>query len=85
MTPEVKKQRTEKIIELLRPMIERAISINEDTPSGIEIHKPIAFLLEKFNTGKYYGTIEMKITGTSIHNPTENNVTHRLDMSYQIE
>lgn len=62
--------------------LKKAIKINEQSPSdsGIDLLRALIFILQKYNTGNYYGTIALKITGTMIQNPRELEVTHRLEV-----
>lgn len=61
----------------------KATEIHKTDPTNIEPHKAVLFFLKKYNTGKYYGTIALKITGAQVQNPKELEVTHRLDLQYE--
>jgi len=62
--------------------LEKALKINDQSPkdSGIDLLRSLIFVLQKYNTGNYYGTIALKFTGTMIQNPREIEVTHRLEV-----
>jgi len=45
---------------------------------GCPMWMNILFLLEQFNSGKYYGTIEIKILGTSVNDAREKEKTHKM-------
>jgi len=62
--------------------LKKAIKINEQSPkdSGIDLFRALIFVLQKYNSGNYYGTIALKFTGTMIQNPRELEVTHRLEV-----
>lgn len=62
--------------------LKKAIKINEQSPkdSGIDLLRALIFVLQKYNSGNYYGTIALKFTGTMIQNPRELEVTHRLEV-----
>ncbi|MCR4284676.1 MAG: hypothetical protein NUV97_01365 [archaeon] len=49
---------------------------------GIPIYKNILYVLEKYNTKSYYGTLNIKITGPSCFDIKESEVTHKLDNQY---
>jgi hypothetical protein len=63
--------------------LEKAALIHQTDPTNIEPHKAILFFLKKYNTGRYYGTIALKITGAQVQNPKELEVTHRLDLQFE--
>jgi hypothetical protein len=62
--------------------LKKAIKINEQSPkdSGIDLFRALIFVLQRYNSGNYYGTIALKFTGTMIQNPRELEVTHRLEV-----
>ena len=49
---------------------------------GTPIWMSILFMLQKFNTGKYYGTLELKILGMSVNDVKEKEVTYKLQERY---
>jgi hypothetical protein len=74
----------EKARSLIMEKLEKSFEVNKDAPTGVPIHKAICFLLDKYNRGNYYGTINIKIVGTSVQSPRENDVTHKLDLNYEV-
>ncbi len=55
----------------LMDKISAAIKLNvlEGADSGAEIEKIFTFMLEYINTGSFYGTFEVKVTGTHMKEP----------------
>lgn len=72
----------EKLNNSVIQALKKAEEVHKTNPGSLEPHKALLFFLEKYNTGSYYGTIALKITGSEAHNPKELEVTHRLDHKY---
>lgn len=49
---------------------------------GCPMWMNILFLLDRFNSGKYYGTIEIKVLGTSVNDAKEKEKTHKMREIY---
>jgi len=49
---------------------------------GCPMWMNLLFLLDQFNSGKYYGTIEIKILGTSVNDAREKEKTHKMREIY---
>lgn len=62
--------------------LEKALKLNERaTPdTGVSLAKVLLFVLNKYNSGKYFGSIVLKFTGITVQNPREVEVTHRLEV-----
>ena len=71
--------------ERLYKEIQTGLKLNSKAPlsNGIDLCRALIFVLEKYNSGNYYGTIALKMTGTMIQNPREIEVTHRLETEIQ--
>ena len=72
-TEEQKKAIKRRLIDRL----EKSFEVNKygkGTPMWMNLY----FLLDKFNKGNYYGTIELKILGTSCNDAKEKDITHKL-------
>jgi hypothetical protein len=65
--------------------LDEAFIINDNAQKGIPIHKVLFFILDKFNTGGYHGNIDFRIMGNQIHDPKEQEVTHKLDTIYNYD
>ena len=70
------------LIKNLMETLEKSIELNEKaTPdTGVDLTRALIFMLEKYNTGNYFGTIALKFTGLTVQNPRELEVTHRLEV-----
>jgi len=67
----------EKIKESISDALDKSFEINK-FGKGTPMWMNLLFLLKKFNTGNYYGTLEIKILGTSCNDAKEKEVTHKL-------
>lgn len=72
-----------RLTNLITEELKKAEEIHKTDKTTIEPHKAILFFLKKYNTGNYYGTIAIKVTGTQVQNPKEQEVTHRLDLIFE--
>lgn len=62
--------------------LKQAEQIHNNNLEGIEPHKVILFILDKYLRGNYYGTISVKISGDTVQNPKEVEVSYRLENRY---
>jgi hypothetical protein len=74
-----------KLKKVFEEELKKAEKVNAESPqgSGINLYKALIFILKKYNSGNYYGTIALKFTGTTIQNPKELEVTHRLELDFE--
>lgn len=72
-TPEEKEKIKSKIIEEL----DKAFDVNR-YGKGTPLWMNLLFLLRRFNKGNYYGTLELKILGTSCNDIKEKERTFKL-------
>jgi hypothetical protein len=73
----------ERIKSLISAQIEQSFLTNQ-SGAGTPFWMNVLFLLEKFNQGgNYYGTVAIKIMGTSCQNAKELEVTHKLIERYE--
>lgn len=75
----------ERAIKLITKKLEESFDVNAMATLGIPIHKVICHILDLYKRGNFYGTVAVKITGTSIHDPKEVDVTHKLDLDYNLD
>jgi hypothetical protein len=62
--------------------LERSFEVNR-TGKGTPLWLNIIFMLDLFNRGNYYGTLLLKILGTSCNDVREQDVTHKLSEKYR--
>ncbi len=67
-----------RIKEVINEALEESFEINKVANTGIPFWMSILFILEKFNKGNYYGTLLIKILGTSVNDVKEADRTHKL-------
>jgi len=67
----------EKIRQSIFDELEKSFKTNA-YGKGTPMWMNILFLLKKFNPGNYYGTIDIKILGTSCNDAKEREITHKL-------
>tara|TARA_Y100000034_G_scaffold81595_1_gene97821 strand:- start:326 stop:583 length:258 start_codon:yes stop_codon:yes gene_type:complete len=72
-TPEEKEKIKSKIIEEL----DKAFDVNR-YGKGTPLWMNLLFLLRRFNKGNYYGTLELKVLGTSCNDIKEKERTFKL-------
>ncbi|MEC8945389.1 MAG: hypothetical protein VYD72_03255 [Chloroflexota bacterium] len=72
-TPEEKEKIKAKIIEEL----DKAFDVNR-YGKGTPLWMNLLFLLRRFNKGNYYGTLELKVLGTSCNDIKEKERTFKL-------
>lgn len=82
---QISEARKKAILDITVKKLEKSMTTNGIATSGIEPWRAINFLLDRFNKGNYYGTISIKVTGTSMHNPKEQEVTHKIELFYEEE
>lgn len=75
--PEYTLDQQAKIEKLILVKLRKSFSINK-FGKGTPLWMNIAFLLDTFNRGNHYGTIEVKILGTSCNDAREREITHKL-------
>jgi len=76
-TPEQK----EKIKQRLNEAIDKSFEVNK-FGKGTPFWMSLLFILERFNKGNYYGSLELKILGTSANDVKEKDRTHKLLEKY---
>jgi hypothetical protein len=67
----------EKIRQQVLEALEKSFDVNK-YGRGTPFWMSLLFVIEKFNKGNYYGTLEFKILGTSCHDVKEKERTHKL-------
>ena len=67
----------EKIKTFLCELLDKSFEVNKHGNSP-PLWMSLAFILEKFNTGNFYGTISIKVIGTSVNDAKEVDRTHKL-------
>jgi len=72
-TDKQKAEIREKVIKAL----DESFEINK-FGSGCPMWMNILFVLNNFNQGKYYGTIEIKVLGTSVNDAREKEKTYKM-------
>lgn len=75
-------EQKEKIKKSVCDALEKSFEINA-WGKGTPLWMSILFILKKFNRGNYYGTLEIKILGTSCNDAKEKEVTHKLLELYE--
>ena len=64
--------------------LDRALEVNSFAQANTTpIWMNLLFILDKFNTAGYYGTISVKIQGTYCGDARETEVTHKLKENYE--
>ena len=76
-TPEQK----EKIKQRLNEAIDKSFEVNK-FGKGTPFWMSLLFIMERFNKGNYYGSLELKILGTSANDVKEKDRTHKLLEKY---
>ena len=76
-TPEQKEQIKQRLIEA----IDKSFDVNK-FGKGTPFWMSLLFILERFNKGNYYGSLELKILGTSANDVKEKDRTHKLLEKY---
>lgn len=70
-------QEQEQIEDIIIKELRKSFGINQ-YGQGTPFWMNVLFLLRKFNQGNYYGSVLMKILGTSCQDAKEVEVTHKL-------
>jgi len=76
-TPEQRDKIKARVIEAL----DRSFDVNK-FGKGTPLWMSLLFILERFNKGNYYGSLELKILGTSANDIKEKERTHKLLEQY---
>ena len=71
------KEQQEKIEQLVLTKLRKSFDINS-YGRGTPLWMNICFLLDRFNKGNFYGSILIKVLGTSCNDVKETEVTHKL-------
>ena len=74
------KQKAE-IVEFITEKLMKSLEVNRHGV-GTPLWMNIAFILDKFNKGSYYGTLAIKMLGTSCADARELEVSHKLHEVY---
>jgi len=69
------------IKERVNKALDKSFEVNK-FGQGCPMWMNLMFILDQFNTGKYYGTIEFKILGTSVNDIREKERTHKMRELY---
>ena len=70
-------EQKEKINSRVLEALEKSFQVNR-YGKGTPFWMNLLFILERFNRGNYYGTLELKILGTSCNDAKEKERTHKL-------
>jgi hypothetical protein len=70
-------EQREVIKDKLLKAIEKSFEVNK-YGKGTPFWMNLLFVLDRFNRGNYYGTLELKILGTSCNDVKEKERTHKL-------
>jgi len=70
-------EQREKIKQVVNQELEKSFDINK-FGKGTPLWMNLLFILQKFNEGNYYGTIEIKILGTACNDAKEKERTHKM-------
>ena len=76
-TPEQREKIKNRVMEAL----DRSFDVNK-FGKGTPLWMSLLFILERFNEGNYYGSLELKILGTSANDIKEKERTHKLLEQY---
>tara|TARA_B100000902_G_C26786393_1_gene657620 strand:+ start:179 stop:436 length:258 start_codon:yes stop_codon:yes gene_type:complete len=76
-TPEQREKIKARIMEAL----DKSFEVNK-FGKGTPLWMSLLFILERFNKGNYYGSLELKILGTSANDIKEKERTHKLLEQY---
>lgn len=76
-TPEQREKIKARVIEAL----DKSFEVNK-FGKGTPLWMSLLFILERFNKGNYYGSLELKILGTSANDIKEKERTHKLLEQY---
>jgi|TARA_B100002019_G_C21094345_1_gene510237 hypothetical protein len=76
-TPEQREKIKNRVMEAL----DRSFDVNK-FGKGTPLWMSLLFILERFNKGNYYGSLELKILGTSANDIKEKERTHKLLEQY---
>lgn len=74
-------EQREMIKERLITAIDKSFDVNK-FGKGTPLWMSLLFILERFNKGNYYGSLELKILGTSVNDVKEKERTHKLLETY---
>ncbi len=74
-------EQREKIKKRLIEAIDKSFEVNK-FGKGTPLWMSLLFILERFNKGNYYGSLELKILGTSANDIKEKDRTHKLLEKY---
>ena len=69
------------IVKFVSEKLMKSMDVNRHGV-GIPLWMNISFILDKFNRGNYYGTISLKMLGTSCADARELDVSHKLYETY---
>lgn len=76
-------QEQEQVLIKLIDSVSKAIDVNSLANDNFaKIENVLQFLLDRYNTGNFYGTIEIKIEGSVVKDPKISNQTFRLREMY---
>lgn len=75
-------EQREKIKGIIYKELDRSFDINV-FGKGTPLWLNLLFMLRAFNKGNYYGTLELKILGTSCNDVKEKEVTHKLQETFR--
>jgi len=78
---EYTEEQKQEIRELLLARLERSFETNKHG-KGTPFWLNVLFMFDLFNRGNYYGTMILKILGTSCNDVREGEVTHKLSEKY---
>jgi len=74
---EYSQKEKELILKRLNEKILKSLEVNK-YGKGTPLWMDLEFILDQFNQGNYYGTLELKILGTSCNDVKEKERTHKL-------
>lgn len=74
-------EQRDKIKTRLIEAIDKSFDVNK-FGKGTPLWMSLLFILERFNKGNYYGSLELKILGTSANDIKEKERTHKLLETY---
>ena len=79
---EYNEDQKEEIRKELLKKLDKSFEVNKHG-KGTPFWMNLFFTLDRFNRGNYYGTLEIKIVGTSCNDVKEKERTHRLQEVYK--
>lgn len=71
-----------KIKEIINKGLDKSFEVNK-FGKGTPMWMNLLFILDQFAKGNYYGTLEIKILGTSCNDVREKEKTHKLMEQYE--